>query len=414
MLISSISFISCFINYIFGKKIYKTKTKIFLILGLLFNLGLLFYFKYANFFFENINYILPHKLPILNVVLPLGSSFFTFQNISYLIDVYLNKIEHEKNILNYCTYITLFPQLIAGPIVRYQDIAKELKKRKENITDFSAGIIKFVIGLGKKVLIADTLYNLCMNLMTIQTSMVAIWILALGFTLQIYYDFSGYSDMAIGLGKMFGFHFPKNFNYPLISSSITEFWRRWHMTLSNFFKDYIYIPLGGNRCSIPIQIRNLLLVWILTGLWHGASWNFIFWGLYFFCFLVFEKWILKKYLKKGFISHIYTFLVILVSFIIFNITDFNQMVIFLKGMIGIAVPIINQDIIYNLSNYFVILILACIGIGPWWKKLIYKLQKGKENKWIDFVSVSYILILFILSIAKIVSNSFQPFIYFRF
>lgn len=405
---------SCLANYICGILIEKRNKKLYLIIGLIINIGLLFYFKYTNFFLNTFTSLFHLNKFTLKIILPLGISFFTFQNISYLVDVYRSEVESQKNILTYCTYITLFPQLVAGPIVRYKDICKELESREESFLLFSEGIKRFVIGLGKKVLIADTLYYTYTTILNSEMSCLSYWIVALCFTFQIYYDFSGYSDMAIGLGKMFGFNFKENFNYPLVSSSITEFWRRWHMSLSSFFKDYVYIPLGGNRCSLIKNIRNIFIVWLLTGFWHGADWNFIIWGLYFFIFLILEKFILKKYLKKGPISHIYTFIVVVISFVIFNISDLSSLTNFLKSLIGINIDFINFESIYYLTNNLLILIISFIGMGPLLKNIIENLKKGKLNNMIEWTSIIYILLIFIFSIAKIISSSFNPFIYFRF
>ena len=320
---------SCLVNYICGLLIERKKKKVFLIIGLVINVTLLFYYKYTNFFIDNFNNIFNLNITSLNIILPLGISFFTFQNISYLIDVYRKDVPSQKNFFTYCTYITLFPQLVAGPIVRYKDIKNELENRKESLNLFSEGITRFIIGLGKKTLIADTLYNMFTNIMATNMTMLSYWLVALGFTFQIYYDFSGYTDMAIGLGKMFGFKFKENFNYPLTASSITDFWRRWHMSLSSFFRDYVYIPLGGNRCLLIKNIRNIFIVWFLTGFWHGAAWNFIIWGLYFFILLIIEKYILNKFLKENKVSHLYTFILVMFSFVIFNITDLNTLQTFL-------------------------------------------------------------------------------------
>lgn len=406
--------VSCLINYICGLLIGKTSKKIYLIIGLILNIGILMYFKYTNFFLETFNNIFNLNPVTLKIVLPLGISFFTFQNISYLIDVYRKDVDSQKNFLTYSMYITLFPQLVAGPIVRYKDISNKLKSRKESIELFSEGVTRFIIGLAKKVLIADTIYSICEIIMASNMTTLSYWLVALCFTLQIYYDFSGYSDMAIGLGKMFGFNFKENFNYPLISSSITEFWRRWHMSLSSFFKDYVYIPLGGNRCSVIKNIRNIFIVWFLTGFWHGADWNFIIWGIYFFIFLIIEKFILKKYLKGGVFSHIYTFVIVLISFVIFSITDLNSLGLFLKGLFSNTNGLINKETLFILKNSFIILVISFMGMGSFIKDKIEKLKKGKFNKLIDCTSVIYIFIIFILSIAKIISSSFNPFIYFRF
>ncbi len=406
--------LSCLVNYIIGLLIEQKRKKLYLIIGLVFNIGLLFYFKYTNFFLETFNNIFNFNLPMLKIILPLGISFFTFQNISYLIDVYRKSVLPEKSFLRYATYITLFPQLVAGPIVRYQDVALELETRQESFELFSIGVKRFVIGLAKKVLIADTIYHVYTNILDFNMSALSYILVAICFTLQIYYDFSGYSDMAIGLGKMFGFNFKENFNYPLIASSITDFWRRWHISLSSFFKDYVYIPLGGNKCSKLLNIRNIFIVWALTGFWHGASWNFILWGIYFFVFLILEKFILKKYLKKNFIAYIYTFIIVIISFVIFSITDLNELFSFLKGMMGIGVPLYNKEILYLLRNNLVILVIAFLGISPFLKNKINSLKKGKLEKVIEGGEIIFILGIFILVVANIVSSSFNPFIYFRF
>lgn len=407
---------SCLINYIFGLLIGSThkKKKLFLIIGICLNISLLFYFKYTNFFLETLANIFKFNKVFINVVLPLGISFFTFQNISYLTDVYRKDVKYEKSFLKYSTYITLFPHLTAGPIVRYKDIQNELNNRQESLNLFSEGVVRFIFGLGKKVLIADTLYSMYTNIMNSHMSIVSYWLVALGFTFQIYYDFSGYSDMAIGLGKMFGFNFQENFNYPLIANSITDFWRRWHISLSSFFRDYVYIPLGGNRCSVLKNIRNIFIVWLLTGFWHGANWNFIIWGLYFFVFLIIEKFLLKKYLKKGILSRIYTFIVILISFIIFSLTDLNLILTYIKGLFNFHNGFINRESIYFLKNNLIIIIVSMIGISPLAKNYINNLKKGKFGKLIECFSVLFIMLVFIFSIAKIISSSFNPFIYFRF
>ncbi len=405
---------SCLVNYGLGLVISKNKKKLYLIIGITFNLVLLIYYKYTGFFIENFTNLFQLNPISLNIVLPLGISFFTFQNLSYLIDVYKNEVSCQKNPLTYCTYICLFPQLVAGPIVRYKDVNEQLKNRTENFEKFSSGVSRLIIGLSKKVLIADTLYYTYTAILTSELSTVSYWLVALLFTFQIYYDFSGYSDMAIGLGKMFGFEFKENFNYPLIASSITEFWRRWHLSLSTFFKDYVYIPLGGNRTSKLKHIRNIFIVWLLTGLWHGDSWNFILWGLYFFVLLILEKFIFQKFLKGGFFSHIYTFVLLLISFVIFNTTDLEELLLFLKGLIGIQKDWINQETLYYLKNNLIILLIAFIGIHPKLKDTIQKLKKGKRNKGIESLYSLILLGLFLLVIARILASSFTPFIYFRF
>lgn len=406
--------IVCFINYLFGIVIEKTQRKTWFILGITINVGILFYYKYANFFLDTTFSLINQNPPFLNVVLPLGISFFTFQNISYLCDVYKRKVTSQKNFFTYAMYITLFPQLIAGPIIRYQDVNKELKTRKETITNFSKGVTRFIIGLAKKVLLADGMYFFSTKLLESNMSFLSYWLVAIGFMLQIYYDFLGYSDMAIGLGKMFGFHFKENFNYPYIATSITDFWRRWHISLSSFFKDYVYIPLGGN-CTTKIKnIRNLFIVWLLTGFWHGASWNFFLWGMYFFILLLLEKTFLKKYLKKGLGSHFYTLFLVCISFVIFSFTDITELFEFLKGMFTLNNGFINKDTLYYLKNYGILLFISIIGCSPFLKNKVAKLQKGKGSKWFSGVMICYLLSVFLISIAKIISSTFQPFIYFRF
>lgn len=405
---------SCLTNFLIGIALEKNEKKIYLILGLIINLGLLIYFKYTNFFLSSFSNLFNLNINSLKIVLPLGISFFTFQNISYLIDVYRKDVESSKNFLNYATYIALFPQLVAGPIVRYKDVTEEIKKRKESLSLFSEGIRRFTIGLGKKVLIADTIYNLYTRILTSELSVLTYWLVGIFFTLQIYFDFSGYSDMAIGLGKIFGFNFKENFDHPLVSPSVTTFWRRWHMSLSSFFRDYIYIPLGGNRVSKIKHIRNIFIVWLLTGLWHGASWNFVAWGLYFFVFLILEKFFLSKYLKGGIFSYIYTFIIVIISFVIFSITDFNEIITFLKGMIGFNAPIINMESIYYLKISLVTLLISLIGMSKLLPNLVEKMKKGIPSKIMDLLEIAYISIIFVTSIATILSSTFTPFIYFRF
>jgi len=409
--------ISCILNYIFGTIIGKTKDKKYLILGIITNIAILIYYKYSNFFISNINNLLNINIQYLNIILPLGISFFTFQNMSYLIDVYKQDVPVQKNLVKYATYITLFPQLIAGPIVRYKDVDNEISNRRENFENFSNGVIRFIIGLSKKVIIANTIGEMATILNQMVSKTVLSHILeAIGYTIQIYFDFSGYSDMAIGLGLMFGFHFKENFNYPLIAKSITDIWRRWHISLTSFFRDYIYIPLGGNRVSKAKWIRNILVVWALTGFWHGASWNFIIWGLYFFIFLILEKLFLHKLLKNGLISHVYTLGIVLVSFVIFNMPDLKSIGIFLKNMTGFGnLSFINAETIYYLKNYLSLLVIAFISATPILKNLTNKIKE----KWniafvIDTLQTISIFSLLIITTASLLSSSFNPFIYFRF
>ena len=362
-------------TYIFGILINKYKntkySKIILIISICFNLGILIYFKYIDFIIENINLWLSSKIDLLYVLLPIGISFYTFQTISYLIDLYRGKVEVQKNFLNLALYVSLFPQLIAGPIVRYKDIKEQLEYRSHTIEKFAFGIRRFIIGLSKKVLIANLLGEL-VNIFMIsnEKSVIFFWIYAISNMLQIYFDFSGYSDMAIGLGNMFGFEFPENFNYPYSATSITDFWRRWHISLSSWFRDYVYIPLGGNKSK---NIRNILIVWILTGLWHGAEWNFIIWGVYFGILLIIEKKFLFKYIEKfpKVLRIIYTDFIVMMSFIIFSGTDVNQILENIKGLFGIGnISFKSNESIYYLKSYFVIIVIGIIASTTILKKVI--------------------------------------------
>lgn len=410
--------LSCVINYIFGLIIEKHHKKIYLILDITFNLLLLCYFKYTNFFIQNINNLFSSNLSLIDVVMPIGISFFTFQTMSYVIDVYRGELKANKNILNFSTYVCLFPQLVAGPIVRYKDINEQLTKRKVTFDLFASGVGRFIIGLAKKVLVANVIGQMCNSLLGLPNITVLAYILvAIGFTIQIYFDFSGYSDMAIGLGRMFGFNFFENFNYPLISSSITEFWRRWHISLSSFFRDYVYIPLGGNRVSKFKWIRNIFIVWFLTGFWHGAAWNFIIWGLFFACFLLIEKLFLKDFLDKHkIIGHIYTLFLVIISFVIFNADSFNYIINFLKNLFGFGnIPFINKETMYYFRSYGVILFISFIAATPLFKNLIIKFRKNKNlNTIIDILEVLYYLLLLLLVTSYLIDASFNPFLYFRF
>lgn len=409
--------ISCIANYFLGMLIGKDKNKLYLTLGIIGNIAMLGVYKYSNFFIENINNITNANLTYLSIILPLGISFFTFQNISYLVDVYRGDTKPQKNILKYATYITLFPQLIAGPIVRYKDVDEELSERKENFDDFGNGVKRFVVGLSKKVLISNTIGNMCVILNEMANKTILSHILeAVGYTMQLYFDFSGYSDMAIGLALMFGFHFKENFNYPLIATSITDFWRRWHISLSSFFRDYVYIPLGGNRVSKLKWIRNIFVVWLLTGFWHGASWNFILWGIYFFVFLLLEKIFLGKYLKNGVISHLYTLVVVTFSFVIFNMPDLSSIGEYFKSLVGLnGLQFANKESIYYLKNYITIILIACISATPVLKTVSTKIKDKKIlSKALSVLEPICLMGLLIICTASLLSNSFNPFIYFRF
>ena len=407
--------LSCVINYVISKLMkYKKYKKLLLILAIIYNVGQLLVFKYTDFFIDNINNIFNSNIPFMYILMPIGISFFTFQALGYVIDVYNKKHKPAKSLIDFMTYVSLFPQLIAGPIVRYSDVENELSKRETSFPKFSEGIKRFVIGLSKKVLIANVLGEIITLL--IEETVVASWLKPVLFTLQIYYDFSGYSDMAIGLGLMFGFRFLENFNYPLIASSITDFWRRWHISLSSWFRDYIYIPLGGNKVSKLKHLRNIFVVWFLTGFWHGASWNFILWGLYFFIFLIIEKYLLKKYLDKTkVIKHIYTILIVIISFLIFNTETIPEIINSLKNMFFINdIPTITKETLYYLRSNIVLFIIAIIGATPFMKLLIGKLKETRLKIVIDVLEPVTYIVLLTLTTAFLIDASFNPFLYFRF
>ncbi|MBE6149950.1 MAG: MBOAT family protein [Firmicutes bacterium] len=404
---------SSIVDYFNGRLIekYPNKKKIFMIFSVIVNLSLLGFFKYSNFLIDNINKLLSLNIKSLNLSLPIGISFFTFQTMSYSIDVYRGKFKAEKNFLNFMTYVSMFPQLIAGPIVRYEDVSLELSKRKINFDNFNFGLIRFLEGLFKKVLIANSvgfIFTSITNMQYNEISVLTAWLAIFAFSFQIYFDFSGYSDMAIGIGKMLGFNYPENFNYPFIAKSITDFWRRWHMSLSSFFKDYVYIPLGGNRKN---QFRNILIVWMLTGLWHGASWNFIIWGIYFGVLLIGEKYIFNKYLNKipNVIKHITTILLIVISFYIFAFDNMNLLVSFGKILFGFSGnSFIDNTFMFYITNYLITLIIATLFSTPIYK--IFK-ERVKVNGIIILIVYS---ILFILTVSFLVSDTYNPFLYFRF
>ena len=407
--------LACIINYYLSKLMkHKKYSKLILVISLIYNIGQLLYFKYTDFFITNINNIFNLDISLLHIIMPIGISFFTFQIIAYMIDVYNKKHKPAKKLLDFMTYVSLFPQLIAGPIVRYSTVEKELSKRKTTYKTFSEGVKRFVIGLSKKVLLANVLGEFATFL--VAESVLAAWLKPILFTLQIYFDFSGYSDMAIGLGLMFGFHFLENFNYPLIANSITDFWRRWHISLSSWFRDYVYIPLGGNRVSKLKWIRNIFIVWFLTGFWHGASWNFILWGLYFGILLVIEKIFLSKLLEKTrIIKYLYTIVIVIISFLIFNSLTVNEIVNSLKNMFFLnSIPLTTIETNYYFRSYLVLLIISIIAATPLFKNIIIKLRKTKLEKVIDILEPIYYLVLLILCTSFLIDASFNPFLYFRF
>lgn len=372
------------------------------------------YFKYTNLIIDTITSLTGYAIQQPKIILPIGISFFTFQIIGYLIDVYRSSIKANNNFLSFACYVSMFPQLIAGPIVRYQDVEKELESRHSNQENIYLGIRRFIVGLSKKVLISNMLGELVILASSpLEQSVLMYWIVAVSFMLQIYFDFSGYSDMAIGLGKIMGFNFPENFNYPFISRSISEFWRRWHMTLGGWFREYVYIPLGGNRVPTKRFIFNIFVVWALTGLWHGAAYNFIIWGIYFAVILLIEKKYLMVYLNKyKMLSHIYVLLLTLISFVIFNANTVLDFIDTIKGMMFMnGVPLVSIESLYLFRSYFVVLLIAIIGSGPILKQTFYKLQK---HKIIEVVEVVGLLVLVILVTSYLVDGSYNPFLYFRF
>ena len=413
---------SILIGYVSGLLIeafsQKKLSKLFLWLSVSINLGFLAYFKYADFFIENFNVATGLSVPLLRNALPIGISFYTFQILSYTVDVYRKDVPAQKNLINLAAYVTMFPQLIAGPIVRYSHIAKELENRNINVENFAKGMRRFILGLGKKILIANTLGELCdIFKQSDDKSVLFYWLYAVAFMLHVYFDFSGYSDMAIGLGKIFGFNFWENFNYPFISKSATEFWRRWHMSLGTWFRDYVYIPMGGNRVSKPRWFFNIFVVWFLTGFWHGAAWTFIVWGLYFAIFLISEKLLYLKYLEKSkVLSRVYLLVVVGISFVIFNATDMKEAVSYIGGMFGVGgVPLVSTEFFYYLKSFGVTLCIGLIGCTPIVKKTVEKIkEKSIGGKIIAVIEPIALIALLIVMTAYLVDGSFNPFLYFRF
>lgn len=397
----------------------KTASKIFLVSSVSTSIMLLGFFKYADFFIKNTNAVLGSSFPLLKLALPIGISFYTFQTLSYTIDVYRGNARVQKNLINLATYVALFPQLIAGPIVRYTTVEEELNHRTHSFEKFAYGANRFVIGLAKKVLIANALGELCEIFRdSSEKSVLFFWVYAIAFSLHIYFDFSGYSDMAIGLGRIFGFHFLENFNYPYISKSITEFWHRWHMSLSTWFRDYVYIPLGGNRVKKSRWLFNIIVVWILTGFWHGAEWNFIAWGLFFAFFLILEKLWVGKYLAKApsALSRVYVLLLVAVSFMIFNANGMKEAISDIAAMFGTqGYPLITTETLYYLRSYAVVIVLAVIGSTPLIKNAVQRLQQYPAVRRITNIAEPAVMVVLLLTItAYLVDGSFNPFLYFRF
>ena len=409
-------------GYLFGRLVekyrnYPRRSKLFLTVSVLFSLLLLGYCKYADFFIRSFNAVTGLSVPLLRVALPIGISFYTFQILSYVVDVYRGTVAAQRNLIDLGTYIAMFPQLIAGPIVRYADIEPQLKERRSTPDMIAAGAQRFVLGLAKKVLIANVLYQLItVYKSTTQPSVLYSWMYAAAYMLHIYFDFSGYSDMAIGLGKIFGFHFAENFNYPYISRSATEFWRRWHMSLGSWFRDYVYIPMGGNRVAPARRYFNILVVWILTGLWHGADWNFVLWGLFFAVFLIMEKGFLLKPLQKlPVLSHLYTLLLVAVSFVIFDSAGLSEAATHLGRMFGAGgIPLVTGEALYYLGSYAVTFVIAIIGATPFPTRMAKQLSEGKGGRALSILAPAALVLMLAVVTAYLVDGSFNPFLYFRF
>ncbi len=409
-------------GYLFGRLVekyrnYPRRSKLFLTVSVLFSLLLLGYCKYADFFIRSFNAVTGLSVPLLRVALPIGISFYTFQILSYVVDVYRGTVAAQRNLIDLGTYIAMFPQLIAGPIVRYADIEPQLKERRSTPDMIAAGAQRFVLGLAKKVLVANVLYQLItVYKSTTQPSVLYSWMYAAAYMLHIYFDFSGYSDMAIGLGKIFGFHFAENFNYPYISRSATEFWRRWHMSLGSWFRDYVYIPMGGNRVAPARRYFNILVVWILTGLWHGADWNFVLWGLFFAVFLIMEKGFLLKPLQKlPVLSHLYTLLLVAVSFVIFDSAGLSEAATHLGRMFGAGgIPLVTGEALYYLGSYAVTFIIAMIGATPFPTRMAKQFSEGKGGRALSILAPAALVLVLAVVTAYLVDGSFNPFLYFRF
>lgn len=409
-----------FFNYIGGWLVDKyradaKKKKLFLILTCVLDIGILAVFKYTGMITETLNMLPFLNIPELQISLPIGISFYTFQTMSYVIDVYRDDAPVSKNFINFGTYVALFPQLIAGPIVRYRDVAEQLVNRRETLEMFTRGVKLFMVGLAKKVIIANTMGTLTTNIFatTDENGVVGTWVGMIAYTFQIYFDFSGYSDMACGLGNMMGFEFLKNFNYPYIAKSITDFWRRWHISLSTWFKEYVYIPLGGNRKGVKRQILNLLIVWGLTGLWHGAAYNFVLWGLYYGLLLILEKFVLKKFLDKlpSFVQHIYTLFIVIIGWGLFYFTDVGQLGEFMVDLFNFGNGICGNQAFNLIMSNLPMLIIAAVASTPL-AAMLYNRFEHTRFMWIP--ETLYCMGVLGVSTASLVNQSYNPFLYFRF
>ena len=396
-----------------GRAQTKKWKKFWLTVSIVISISLLGLFKYADFFVTSFNSVTGFSVPLLRLALPVGISFYTFQCLSYTIDVYRGNVESQKNPISFGAYVALFPQLIAGPIVRYVDVARELNHRTHSWEDAALGLRRFIMGLSKKVILADN-FALLMKIFreSGEQSVLFYWMYAIAFTLNIYFDFSGYSDMAIGLGRIFGFKFIENFNYPYLSKSITEFWRRWHMSLGSWFRDYVYIPLGGNRVSKGRWVFNILTVWMLTGLWHGAAWNFVLWGLLFAALLLIEKWVPALQKLPGVLRHGYVLLIVVLSFVLFNAESLNQAKGDFAGMFGLGgLPLVTAETWYYLRSYAVLFLLGFVGATPVVRDTAHRLGEKKLGA---IAEPLVLLALLLICTAYLVDGSFSPFLYFRF
>ena len=417
--------LSILFNYFCGRDIQANgedagKAKLSLAFAVTVNILILGFFKYYGFLLDTVNSLLPSDIPYRELPLPVGISFYTFQAISYLVDIYRKKAEPQKNILYFALYISMFPQLIAGPIVRYVDIEAQLRNRKISIRRLGQGAVFFIIGLAKKVVIANTagsVFDQISGVPASSLSMLTAWVGVFSYAFQIYFDFSGYSDMAVGLGKMFGFEFKKNFDYPYISKSITEFWRRWHISLSTWFREYVYIPLGGNRCSVSRNIFNLMVVWALTGMWHGAAWNFIAWGVYYGVILVMEKYIWGDSLERlpGVVRHIYTIILVLVGWVFFFSPSLGYSLRYLAAMVGGGAGIVDSKGAFLLLTHWLLYLLAVLGSSALGMRLLNAVPRMIRGEKAKAVSAAVIYMgIFVVSVAFLVTDTFNPFLYFRF
>ena len=393
-----------------GRAKSRKTQKIWLTVSVVIGIALLTVFKYADFFLQSFAAVTGLSIPLLKLALPIGISFYTFQCMSYVVDVYRGTAAPQKNIVTFGAYVALFPQLIAGPIVRYVDVARELENRETTMEDAMTGIRRFLIGLGKKILLANQLGLLTeVFRASNEKSVLFHWLYAVAFMLHIYFDFSGYSDMAIGLGRIFGFHFIENFNYPYLSKSVTEFWRRWHMSLGSWFRDYVYIPLGGNRVGSGRWVFNIMVVWMLTGLWHGASWNFVLWGLLFAAVLLIEKWLPVLQKLPAVLRHGYVLLIVMLSFVLFNAADLAQAVQDMAGLFG-GLPLTTAESLYYLRSYAVVFALSIVGATPLPKRIAARIPE----KALAIVEPVVLIALLLTCTAYLVDGSFNPFLYFRF